>query len=178
MAVKNSLQKTGNNAPSQKLTISGYLGQEKIETWINGKKQKISDLAAEGNEIIKKSKNRTNKGFFNRIYGVFNKIIEPRVVIKSLENFNPNGILTRAYNAVTNGETEAGLLYIELTNDIDTYLKKKKGYKKRLASEYITVAGHEMTVGEAINSLSRERHDITARLSVAIVPTKRLFIIT
>lgn len=118
---------------------------------IDGKKQKISDLAAEGNEIIKKSKNRTNKGFFNRIYGVFNKIIEPRVVIKSLENFNPNGILTRAYNAVTNGETEAGLLYIELTNDIDTYLKKKKGYKKRLASEYITVAGHEMTVGEAIS---------------------------
>lgn len=118
---------------------------------IDGKKQKISDLAAEGNEIIKKSKNRTNKSFFNRIYGVFNKIIEPRVVIKSLENFNPNGILTRAYNAVTNGETEAGLLYIELTNDIDTYLKKKKGYKKRLASEYITVAGHEMTVGEAIS---------------------------
>ena len=36
MAVKNSLQKTGNNAPSQKLTISGYLGQEKIKTWING----------------------------------------------------------------------------------------------------------------------------------------------
>lgn len=118
---------------------------------IDGKKQKISDLAADGNEIIKKSKNRTNRGFFNRIYGVFNKIIEPRVVIKSLENFNPNGILTRAYNAVTNGETEAGLLYIELTNDIDTYLKKKKGYKKRLASEYITVAGHEMTVGEAIS---------------------------
>ena len=73
------------------------------------------------------------------------------IFIKSLENFNPNGILTRAYNAVTNGETEAGLLYIELTNDIDTYLKKKKGYKKRLASEYITVAGHEMTVGEAIS---------------------------
>jgi len=36
MAVKNSLQKTGNNAPSQKLTISGYLSQEKIKTWING----------------------------------------------------------------------------------------------------------------------------------------------
>jgi recombination protein RecT len=36
MAVKNSLQKTSNNAPSQKLTISGYLSQEKIKTWING----------------------------------------------------------------------------------------------------------------------------------------------
>lgn len=36
MAVKNSLQKPGNNAPSQKLTISGYLSQEKIKTWING----------------------------------------------------------------------------------------------------------------------------------------------
>ena len=51
MAVKNSLQKTGNNAPSQKLTISGYLGQEKIKTWINGmigsekEAQKIQDCA-------------------------------------------------------------------------------------------------------------------------------------
>ncbi len=36
MAVKNSLQKTSNNAPSQKPTISGYLSQEKIKTWING----------------------------------------------------------------------------------------------------------------------------------------------
>ncbi|MCM1233843.1 MAG: recombinase RecT [Ruminococcus flavefaciens] len=37
MAIKNSLQQVkGNNAPSQKLTISGYLSQEKIKTWING----------------------------------------------------------------------------------------------------------------------------------------------
>lgn len=118
---------------------------------IEGKKRKISELATEGNEIIKKSKNRTSKGFFNRIYGVFNKIIEPRVVIKSLENFDPNGILTRAYNEVTRGETEAALLYIELTNDIDTYIKKHKHFKKRLSSEYITVAGAELTIGQAIS---------------------------
>ena len=118
---------------------------------IEGKKAKISELATEGNEIIKKSKNRTNKTFFNKIYGVFNKIIEPRVVIKSLENFNPNGILTRAYNEVTRGETEAGLLYIELTNDIDTYIKKHKRFKNRLASEYITVKGAELTIGQAIS---------------------------
>ncbi len=118
---------------------------------IEGKKAKISELATEGNEIIKKSKNRTNKTFFNKIYGAFNKIIEPRVVIKSLENFNPNGILTRAYAEVTRGETEAGLLYIELTNDIDTYIKKHKRFKNRLTSEYITVAGAELTVGQAIS---------------------------
>lgn len=118
---------------------------------IEGKKAKISELATEGNEIIKKSKNRTNKTFFNKIYGVFNKIIEPRVVIKSLENFNPNGILTRAYAEVTRGETEAGLLYIELTNDIDTYIKKHKRFKNRLTSEYITVASAELTVGQAIS---------------------------
>ena len=35
MAVKNSLQKA-NNEQGGKLTISGYLGQEKIKTWING----------------------------------------------------------------------------------------------------------------------------------------------
>lgn len=37
MAVKNSLQKTNINAPSVKpTTISGYLAQDKIKTWING----------------------------------------------------------------------------------------------------------------------------------------------
>lgn len=118
---------------------------------IEGKKAKITDLATEGNEIVKKTKNRTSRGFFNNIYGVFNKIIEPRVVIKSLENFNPNGILTRAYNEITRGETEAGLLYIELTNDIDTYIKQHKRFKNRLTSQYVTIAGAELTVGQAIS---------------------------
>lgn len=36
MAVKNSLQKTESNDQSKKLTISGYLGQDKIKHWING----------------------------------------------------------------------------------------------------------------------------------------------
>ena len=35
MAIKNTLQKA-NNEQEGKLTISGYLGQEKIKTWING----------------------------------------------------------------------------------------------------------------------------------------------
>ena len=118
---------------------------------IEGKKAKITDLATEGNEIVKKTKNRTSRGFFNNIYGVFNKIIEPRVVIKSLENFNPNGILTRAYNEITRGETEAGLLYIELTNDIDTYIKQHRRFKNRLTSQYVTIAGAELTVGQAIS---------------------------
>lgn len=118
---------------------------------IEGRKAKITDLAAEGNEIVKKTKNRTSRGFFNNIYGVFNKIIEPRVVIKSLENFNPNGILTRAYNEITRGETEAGLLYIELTNDIDTYIKQHRRFKNRLTSQYVTIAGAELTVGQAIS---------------------------
>lgn len=118
---------------------------------IEGKKAQVSQLAAEGNEIIKKSKNRTSKTFFNKIYGVFNKIIEPRVVIKSLENYHPNGILTRAYAEITRGETEASLLYIEMTNDIDTYLKRHKRYSKRLASEYIKVGDAELTIGQAIS---------------------------
>lgn len=118
---------------------------------IEGKKAKISELATEGNEIIKKSKNRTNITFLNKIYGVSNKIFEPRVVIESLENFNPNGILTRAYAEVTRGETEARWLYRELTKNIDTYIKKHKRFKNRLTSEYITVASAELTVGQAIS---------------------------
>ena len=43
------------------------------------------------------------------------------------------------------------MLYIELTNDIDTYIKKHKRFKNRLTSEYITVAGAELTVGQAIS---------------------------
>ena len=35
MAIKNTLQKA-NNEQEGKLTISGYLGQNKIKTWING----------------------------------------------------------------------------------------------------------------------------------------------
>ena len=128
-----------------------HLFQNYDQMTMEGKKVRISEIAAEGNEILLRSKNRTGGGFFNSIYGVMNKIVEPRVVIKSLENYNPNGVLTRAYNEVTRGETAAGALYIDLVSGVDEFFKTHKKYSKRLASERITIAGAELTVGQAIS---------------------------
>ena len=115
-----------------------------------GKQQNLTTLAQQGNEILERSPNHVGKGFFNRIYGIFNKIVEPRVVIRSLENYDPNGILTRAYQEVTNGETQAGLRYIELMSDFDSFFKRHKKYSRRLASERVNVAGANLTWGQAI----------------------------
>lgn len=128
-----------------------HLFQNYDQMTMEGKKVRITEIAEQGNAILLQSKNRTGGGFFNGIYGVMNKIVEPRVVIKSLENYNPNGVLTRAYNEITNGETAAGALYIDLVSGVDEYFKTHKKYSKRLSNEYITVAGAELNVGQAIS---------------------------
>lgn len=128
-----------------------HLFQNYDQMILEGRKVRISEVAAQGNEILLRSKNHVGRGFFNGIYGIFNKIVEPRVVIKSLENYDPRGILTRAYNEITKGETESGVLYIRLVENFDAFFAKNKSYKKRLASEYITVGGKRLTVGQAIS---------------------------
>lgn len=128
-----------------------HLFQNYDQMTMEGKKVRISEAATSGNAIIQKTKSRVGRGFFNSIYGVFNKIVEPRVVIKSFENYDPNGILTRAYNEITRGETAASLQYIQLVEKFDDYFKTNKKYRKRLTSEYITVAGAELNVGQALS---------------------------
>lgn len=118
---------------------------------LEGKKVSITQAATEGIEILKRSKNRVGKGFFNKIYSIFNKIVEPRVVVKALENFDPNGILTRAYKQLTDGETAAGLMYIDLVNEFDSFFEQNKKYKKRLTSEYVKVGSAELTIGQAVS---------------------------
>lgn len=118
---------------------------------LEGKKVSITETASNGIAILKRSKNRVGKSFFNEVYGIFNKIIEPRVVIKSFENFDPNGILTRVYKQITDGETASGLMYIDLVNDFDNFFKQNKNYKKRLVSEYIKVGNAELTIGQAVS---------------------------
>lgn len=128
-----------------------HLFQNYDQMTMEGKKVRISEAATAGNAIIQKTKSRVGRGFFNNIYGVFNKIVEPRVVIKSFENYNPNGILTRAYSEITRGETAASLQYIQLVEKFDDYFNANKKYRKRLTSEYITVAGAELNVGQALS---------------------------
>lgn len=118
---------------------------------MEGKRVSVTELATQGNEILQRSKNHTGRSVFNTLYGVTNKIIEPRAVIRSLENYDPNGVLTRAYKAITDGETAAGLRYIELMTNFDNFLAEHKKYNKRLSSTYITVAGADLTVGQAIS---------------------------
>lgn len=128
-----------------------HLFQNYDQMILEGKKVRISEAAANGIAILQQSKNRVGKGFFNNIYGMFNKIVEPRAVIKSLENYNPDGILTRAYKQITDGETASGLMYIDLVSEFDNFFKSNKKYKKRLTSEYVKVGDAELTIGQAIS---------------------------
>lgn len=128
-----------------------HLFQNYDQMILEGKKVRISEAAANGIAILQQSKNRVGKGFFNNIYGMFNKIVEPRAVIKSLENYNPDGILTRAYKQITDGETASGLMYIDLVSEFDNFFKTNKKYKKRLTSEYVKVGDAELTIGQAIS---------------------------
>jgi len=87
---------------------------------------------------------------------------EPRAVFLSMFGYEDGGAFMQAFRDVLDGETKAGAIRLELITKIDEFMREHKNYKKRLANDTITVAGHEINVQVAISlyMLSVQEHSI------------------
>ncbi|MCR4725865.1 MAG: hypothetical protein K5753_01435, partial [Clostridia bacterium] len=87
---------------------------------------------------------------------------EPRAVFLSMFGYEDGGAFMQAFRDVLDGETKAGAIRLELITKIDEFMRDHKNYKKRLANDTITVAGHEINVQVAISlyMLSVQEHSI------------------
>ena len=92
-----------------------------------------------GHAIGKKLKN-------NFLY----RVMTPAQVVQSLEWFDADGVLTKAYQDIQDGVAGSGSDYANMMRPVMDFLDTHKKYEKRLTKSYILYDGMEMTVGQAL----------------------------
>lgn len=138
---------------------------------VNGKRESATELAKKEVELLDRyiqyytgrKKNtlfsvlmrRAKKFTRNMMY----TIIAPEQVVMSLEQFDKDGVLTRLYRNVLQGETGMGAMYADLMTPFEDYFRKHKDYRKRLFRETVTIDGTEIGVGQAIALLLTSKRD-------------------
>lgn len=141
-----------------------HLYQTYDQMTLDGKKVSIRETATREYGVLENSpysetrirrlnwlSGRTGYGVKTTVTNAINNIIEPRVVYQMLEGFNEDGMLSKLFKATTDAETGMNAMYINMTRSFDDFFKDNKGYKKHYQKDMITVAGKQMTIGEAIS---------------------------
>lgn len=126
-----------------------------------GKSKSLTDTAELAHDQVsgarRKSTTRTMIGKFQNLFS--NDMIEPRVVIQTLEGFAKDGVLSQSFRDIQKGETQKQILYMQMMQDFDDFFKKNKKYKKRLFKEYIEFRGNKLSVGQAITLHELSKRD-------------------
>ncbi|MBQ7728047.1 MAG: hypothetical protein IJT60_05665 [Clostridia bacterium] len=109
---------------------------------IDGKRAQTQEVATEAIDILKSvppsEAKRLVKVQTEAQHGLKNAV-DPRAVIKSLDHYEENGVLTRLYKGMTDGETAANKQYIDFIKPFEDFLKTHKKYGKRLTNTKITL---------------------------------------
>ena len=125
--------------------------------FVDGKRQLTQEIAEKELDILRQGKDRDYTKFFGAhraIERYLKGVSDPRSVIRSMEHYNPDGLLTHLYKNITDGETAAQKQNIVFLTPFEEFLKKHKQYGKRLVQDKITLTGtegdFELNVGQAI----------------------------
>ena len=122
---------------------------------LDGKQASLTETVKSGLDIINKTDKIQSGGLIRKMSAAFKNYfkaaVEPRSVIRSIEHYDPNGVLTRVFDEITRAETEAGWTEMNMRRDIDEFFNENKGYSKRLTSEKVKCGIYELTVGQAIS---------------------------
>lgn len=124
---------------------------------IDGKRELTHTLAEQEIEILQSGDPKEYKKFVKAMLlaqKYLNNATDPRAVIKWLEHYDENGILTKLFKSITDGETASMKQNVVFMTPFEDFLKKHKKYNKRLAETKITldaIGGQvNLTVGQAI----------------------------
>lgn len=124
---------------------------------IDGKRELTQTLAEQEIEILQSGDPKEYKKFVKAMLlaqKYLNNATDPRAVIKWLEHYDENGILTKLFKSITDGETASMKQNVVFMTPFEDFLKKHKKYSKRLAETKIAldaISGQvNLTVGQAI----------------------------
>lgn len=118
--------------------------------FLNGKKQKLTDVATSGYDVVSKTK-AGQRSFIRVLRRYLSEAVEPRVVIEAWEHYDKDGALTKAWKDITDAETKQRVDLIRMVAPFEVFFDEHKGYEKRLAETMIPVGRASMTVGQAIS---------------------------
>lgn len=121
--------------------------------FLEGKRYTTRQLAEDEMKFLMSKEFKKIKHFIKLTQTIqkwFNYTVEPRVVIRMLERYDPKGFLTRMYNEILQGETAAEYQRVQFMLPFEEFFKKNKGYQKRLASATIDFHGETLTLNQAI----------------------------
>ena len=130
---------------------------------LRGQQVTLSEVSREANTVADKYSAMHSHNVVAELIKKFQyNTSEPRAVFLSMFGYEEGGAFMEAFRDVADGETRSRAIRLELITKIDEFMREHKNYKKRLAKDKITVAGHEVSVQTAISlyMLSKQKHSI------------------
>lgn len=107
---------------------------------------------ADGNGFIGKMFHNAGEAVGKKLKQNFlYRVMTPRQVVQSLEWYDKDGVLTRAFDEVQRGVAGAGSDYADMMRPVLEFFDSHKKYEKRLTKTFILYEGEEMSVAQAIS---------------------------
>ncbi len=142
--------------------VSGLkrLYREYDTVFLNGKRVSLTDTAQKGIDnfkwILERNEKKGKRFTFLEKSALFGKdyiyeIASPLSVIADMEFHDPNGVLTQAYENIVYGQMKSQVQLATLSEPFEKFYKENKGYRKKLAREYVHYKDVKLTKAQAIS---------------------------
>ena len=170
--IKESVYRNGENRKNKYLTdeqvidlqtaVSGLkrLYREYDTVFLNGKRVSLTDTAQNGIDnfkwILERNEKKGKRFTFLEKSALFGKdyiyeIASPLSVIADMEFHDPNGVLTQAYENIVYGQMKSQVQLAMLSKPFEKFYKENKGYRKKLAREYVHYKDVKLTKAQAVS---------------------------
>lgn len=142
--------------------VSGLkrLYREYDTVFLNGKRVSLTDTAQKGIDnfkwILERNEKKGKRFTFLEKSALFGKdyiyeIASPLSVIADMEFHDPNGVLTQAYENIVYGQMKSQVQLATLSEPFEKFYKDNKGYRKKLAREYVHYKDVKLTKAQAVS---------------------------
>lgn len=170
--IKESVYRNGEKRKNKYLTdeqvidlqtaVSGLkrLYREYDTVFLNGKRVNLTETAQKGidnfNWILDRNTKKGKRFTFIEKAHLFGKdyiyeIASPLSVIADMEFHDPNGVLTQAYENIVYGQMQSQVQLATLSEPFEKFYKENKGYRKKLAREYVHYKDVKLTKAQAVS---------------------------
>lgn len=123
--------------------------------WRGDSTVSVRETADRGVEVLQATARRRQRNTVwqwikNRINAAGSQMLEPTSVMRQLDSYADNGVMTELFEDVKRGEIEAAVNELHLLQPLEAFYKEHKGYKKRLTDTKVRLGDAEITLDEAM----------------------------
>lgn len=123
--------------------------------WRGDSTVSVRETADRGVEVLQATARRRQRNTVwqwikNRINAAGSQMLEPTSVMRQLDSYADNGVMTELFEDVKRGEIEAAVNELHLLQPLEAFYKAHKGYKKRLTDTKVRLGDAEITLDEAM----------------------------